>query len=900
MPPYFLTKIESHLQIGSQLLLGSPDLYTATVAHLGISEVERQCVYFALNISSIPIVANVTSSVAEDPTTSLRESLQKQVGIIDILAKWKNAAFALRYFYKPEEQRINIYLVCKGAFPLNTPDYLKVEFAGDIRRALTTAGYFIEPVRGLNELEEVVDLPVGVNSIVEIRQREEIVQMVEGSAYIVYPMSFALTNWHHLFKTIVEQNDWAILNIHLQPTNLFDTERQELEIAVQIAATLQEYKLDRFTREGTVVDPVATLVLDKYLEFLKRLKSPVLCVAQVLSSNPISANTIANALVSESRATADIVQSNNSLQIILPSRDQIDAALSTYLNVSLHCWNGELASIGKERLQYLTDYRGAATLFRFPIGTAAGIPGVITHEEIPIHFPSGKRPLSQNAVELGRIANTQIIYSLPTDKLNAHCLIVGTNRHGKTTTAMQMLTQLWNRFEIPFLVIEPARKEYRTLLSSSLGEALQIFTLGDEDVSPLRLNPFEILAGTKVETHIRRISTCLLATMPLYAMLPNLVLETLQVMYVRLGWQLSEKVTDNNTRGFPTLADFYFEFISEVQRRPWTAEVRANLLGAGEGRIKPLLNGSTGRLFNTYRSFPFKELLHRPTVIELNDLGHDQQALTTLFILNYLRAYCENERVSDKLKHITLIEEAHRIASRTSTVNREIEANTSSQASDFVAELLKEIGGYGEAIILADQVPTQLAYDALVNTNTKIVHTLPGGEDRDYVGGALRATQAQIDVIASMPAGRACVFVTGQTNVDFVDITNLRQDQNLAGSVRDDAVAQWMAPIQAKMPKLPFKGCSYCVKQCEYRDRVGTVAYRFESHDRFAKSLEALHLGRQSLDELVKQCLEFLRPVNQHQDVHAAFCFFIHMIRARDLPSRQMRDLAKAFMSHSS
>jgi hypothetical protein len=843
-------------------------------------------------------VANVTSSVAEDATSSLRESIQKQVGIINILAKWKNAAFALRCFYRPENRIINIYLICKGAFPIDAPDQLRADFAEDIQKAFTTAGYLVKPVQGRTELEQVVDIPASVNSIVEVRQREELARLVEGMAYVVYPMSVALTNWHHLFKTIVEQNSLAILNVHLQPTNLYDTERQKLETAVQLAATLREYTPDRLTRQVPIRDPVAELVLEKYQEFLIRLKSPVLCVAQVLSSSPISANSIANALVSESKDSTEIIHGNDNLQIISPSREQLDDAFATYLDVSLHGWNGELASIGAERLQYLTDYRGAATLFRLPVGTVAGIPGVATHEELPTHFTTKQHSADRKAIELGRVANSGSSYYLPTDKLNAHCLIVGTNRHGKTTTSMQLLTQLWDKYKIPFLVIEPSKKEYRTLLGSSMGSALQIFTLGDEAISPLRLNPFEVLAGTKIETHIRRVSTCLLATMPLYPILPSLVLETLQMMYVRLGWGLSDVVAGGDSRGFPTLAEFYFGFLSEVLRRGYKGEVENNLLSAGAGRIKPLLTGNTGRLFNTYSSFPFQDLLDKPTIIELNDLGHDQQALATLFILSNLRAYCENERESDELKHVTLIEEAHRISARASEVNREIEANASSQASEFVAELLKEIGGYGEGIILADQVPTQLAYDALANTNTKIVHTLPGREDRDYVGGALRATQIQIDVIASMPAGRACVFVTGQTNVDFVDVTNLRQEQKLATSIRDDVVAQKMVPVQSGMSKLPFEGCNYCVKQCEYRDAVGLVVYQAGNRDRFTELLEALHSGSLALEDFVNKCLDFLKPVNRHRDGHAAFCCFVHMIPARDLPPRQMRDIAQVFRAY--
>ena len=47
--------------------------------------------------------------------------------------------------------------------------------------------------------------------------------------------------------------------------------------------------------------------------------------------------------------------------------------------------------------------------------------------------------------------------------LTKHCLIVGMPGSGKTTLCFSILRQLWETYEIPFIVLEPAKTEYRGL-----------------------------------------------------------------------------------------------------------------------------------------------------------------------------------------------------------------------------------------------------------------------------------------------------------------------------------------------------------------------------------------------------------------------------------------------------
>lgn len=67
-----------------------------------------------------------------------------------------------------------------------------------------------------------------------------------------------------------------------------------------------------------------------------------------------------------------------------------------------------------------------------------------------------------------------------------HTFIAGVTGSGKTTTCHRLLSEA----DMPFLVIEPAKTEYRTLINKD--NDLIVFTLGNEMVSPLELIPLNL------------------------------------------------------------------------------------------------------------------------------------------------------------------------------------------------------------------------------------------------------------------------------------------------------------------------------------------------------------------------------------------------------------------------
>ena len=85
------------------------------------------------------------------------------------------------------------------------------------------------------------------------------------------------------------------------------------------------------------------------------------------------------------------------------------------------------------------------------------------------------------------------------------------------------------------------------------------------------------------------------------------------------------------------------------------------------------------------------------------------------------------------LRHITVLEEAHNLLKRTSTIQSAESSNMAGMAVEKIANSMAEMRTYGEGFIIADQSPSMLDLAAIRNTNTKMVMALAG--KRRHGGG---------------------------------------------------------------------------------------------------------------------------------------------------------------------
>lgn len=372
-------------------------------------------------------------------------------------------------------------------------------------------------------------------------------------------------------------------------------------------------------------------------------------------------------------------------------------------------------------------------------------------------------------VERRRVSRQR--YTFNPDRLTRHGFISGVTGSGKTNTVFQIIGEIAAR-KVPFLVIEPAKTEYRALLNDhDIGSAIRVFTLGDELVSPYRLNPFEVPEGISVAVHLDMLRAVFNASFGMWTPLPQVLETCLHEIYLDRGWDITTN-TNPRLRGcadrslaFPTLTELVRKVEVTVPKLGYDEKIASDLSAALRTRLNSLRTGGKGRMLDTRFGLDFSELLSRPTILELEGMGDDDdKAFLMGLVMIRLIEHRRSQGDFDGLRHLLIIEEAHRLLANTAPKQggEGAEADMKGKAVETFSNLLSEIRAYGQGVLVVDQVPTKLAPDVVKNTNLKLAHRLVAGDDREVVADAMVMTQNQQSALATLPVGFAAAFNDGE------------------------------------------------------------------------------------------------------------------------------------------
>jgi hypothetical protein len=395
---------------------------------------------------------------------------------------------------------------------------------------------------------------------------------------------------------------------------------------------------------------------------------------------------------------------------------------------------------------------------------------------------------------------------------------------------------------VPFLVIEPvntALDDYRWLATRPGFEDLLVLTVGNEDVAPLRLNPFEVPVGVRIGSHIAGLLACFDAAFGLWDPLPTIYNRALRATYARRGLVATDRAHPEHRGNWPTLADFVTEMRTQTEQLDYSGEVRSNIVAASQLRAESLAEGACASTLDCRASFPMANLLGRPVVLELAEVGDNEkeQSLMTALVLQTMTEYYKASRPeSGALAHVTVIEEAHRLLGRPTGAQGgdAKEGNAQARAAQAFADTLAQNRKYGEALVIVEQVPGKLVEDAYKNTNLKIMHRLPAEEDRKVLGSAMTFSADQERYAASLPPFTAFAHYDGLDRPALIQVPDVRAEAaKAAGRTRaplatDDELGHRFRTLAATTPEIdeaiaPFAECVGCQHRCTFRARAATA-----------------------------------------------------------------------------
>jgi hypothetical protein len=531
----------------------------------------------------------------------------------------------------------------------------------------------------------------------------------------------------------------------------------------------------------------------------------------------------------------------------------------------------------------LGDAKDAGCAFRLPIAVDGTVPGFKVRRG---HFGHVERyATGEPGIELGETGGAGSELVLPLASLTKHALIAGGTGSGKTTTVLEILRQLWANHRIPFLVIEPVNAEaddYRKLLAEPGFESLEVFTVSDESTHPLRFNPFEVPKRVLVAEHMANLLACFKAAFGLWEPLPSIYEEALNLTYMSAGILPTER-PDGSPRQWPTAVEFMKAMGEATADLGYAGDVKSNIEAASVRRAQQLAVGTCASTFLTSRSHEMEQLLDHPVIIELKTLGAgDEQSLMIAFLLNAMTEYYQAARgASPTLRHVTVIEEAHRLLARPSGGGDQSTAQSKAKAAEGFANTLAENRKYGEGVIIAEQLPTKLVQDAVKNTNLKMMHRLTAEDERRYLGETMGFDDAQSRFATRLQTGEALVYAD-----DFAEATMV--------SVRPKLAARAPSPVEPHADP-PFAACDACRAKCLYRGAALAVVRQPANGKRIrlaAGALEKKGLPNEQVVErwsdLIGGLREIVRtypvlPADEPGVTDAAYCIFLHALAMKNM-----------------
>lgn len=493
-----------------------------------------------------------------------------------------------------------------------------------------------------------------------------------------------------------------------------------------------------------------------------------------------------------------------------------DQILNKGRNTSL--WSSGMVSPALYRLPYIVTADEAASFFRLPLGSDKINAGFVVNEAGKSNKTYSENIINAGDIELGKLraamGNNAIGLSLK--DLAKHMLIVGTPGSGKTTFSVGLLDRLWKEHHIPFLVIEPAKNEYRALVQSI--PDLQVFTPGKNFISPFVFNPFCPPKNVRLETYKSTLKTAFAAGVSMSTPLDKIFEDTINNCYSDFRWLDNYTIADKGQ--VFNITDFIKCFEETFEEIGYTGDAR-NIGRAGVVRLKSLVN-----LFDNYFSIPIEDLLSKPTVIELAAIENaDQKALIIALLLLSILAYVNANYVGEGgLRNFILLEEAHVLLDAETNAGGEGSANPASIAQGLVKRMLAEIRSYGVGIAIADQSPRKVGIDIVALTDIKVAFRLVERQDKEILADSTSMSELQTNRLAKLKPGEAFLFFNRLDEPEEIITPDYRLNNNISISLADEGIRQFSTYWNDKQDKLrPYpecKLCPYCDVSCDYNRRI--------------------------------------------------------------------------------
>lgn len=400
--------------------------------------------------------------------------------------------------------------------------------------------------------------------------------------------------------------------------------------------------------------------------------------------------------------------------------------------------------------------------------------------------PVSDENLLYGEILIGREKRFGSDFGLNLNELNEHLLIAGRAGAGKTTLIYIIIAHLI-KYGVPFWAFD-FKQDFRHI--AKVGEVL-VF-----DWQSFRFNPLRPPVGVDPKIWMQAFTNVFCQVYWLLSASKSIILQNVDKLYREYGVFEGSNV-------FPTILDLRDSLKTHVLPKRGFKEV--SFLESAQNRVTECLL-SFQDMVDCDQGYSIEDLLDKNVVVELEGLLVENQSFLLTILLRYVFQYRLSNAQRSQLKHVFLFDEAKSAYSKNREFTKELGVSEIAQFTSMIRE-------FGEGLVVADQMPTELADSIKANVYTTICMSQSGGANVEEMSKAMGLTPEQADVCRVLEADKttgifeAIVKLNGRWQQPFVIKIAPAQ---IVKDVSDAELRRLMEPVleelqQEVIPRTPYQ-----------------------------------------------------------------------------------------------
>lgn len=306
-------------------------------------------------------------------------------------------------------------------------------------------------------------------------------------------------------------------------------------------------------------------------------------------------------------------------------------------------------------------------------------------------------------LKLGTVMRSGVSFGLNLNEIGQHTLITGRAGAGKTTLIYIILNQLLQR-GIPFWAFD-FKQDYRHLAKTS-----PVFVF---DYKNFKFNPLRPPPGVEPLVWMQAFTNVFCQAYYLFSGSKGVILSHLEKLYHDYG-------VFSGKDAYPSIHDLYYS----VKAQPYDGKFRrtGDFVDSVLNRLSECTI-SFGDMLDCDKGFPIEELLKQNVVFEIEGVLAESQSFLVSILLRHVFQYKISNNQRGQLRHVFFFDEAKNVYSK----RRENDSRFGTVGPGEVTQFTTRIREFGEGLVVADQMPTELADSIKANVYTVICMSQSGG-----------------------------------------------------------------------------------------------------------------------------------------------------------------------------